>query len=322
MSWRYGDGDRLPSFGAATAATVHQPWRPAGIPPVGRHPRGPCLRDPACEPPSANPAHANPRPRTLPAGTPGARLAGARTPAPAPASAQTHAGLPHRRRCGRPGDLLDQAEDGEDRHVEGDDHRPDDPAEHGDHQRLDQAGQRLRRRLDLVRRRSRRSCAAWCPWRRCPHRPRASAPPSAGRPCARPAARRATPRGARSPPPPWRRRAITMFPLVSPTISRLCRIGTPECSIVPRLRVNREIATFWNSLPEDRHLELERVDDPADPLRVPDPVPHHDRADDQHDQRGPARPAFSASDRNTRTRVGAGSVAAEARRTSSRRSAR
>ena len=45
---------------------------------------------------------------------------------------------------------------------------------------------------------------------------------------------------------------MTKLPLVSPTMSSACRIGTPARSIVPRLRVNREIAIFWNSVAEDR----------------------------------------------------------------------
>ena len=43
---------------------------------------------------------------------------------------------------------------------------------------------------------------------------------------------------------------MTTLPAVSPTMSRLWRIGTPAESIVPRLRVKRLMATFWNSWPK------------------------------------------------------------------------
>src|SRR5687768_15034358 len=47
-------------------------------------------------------------------------------------------------------ELLDELEDLEDRHVERDDHRPDNAAEERDHEWLDQCRQRLGRRLDLL----------------------------------------------------------------------------------------------------------------------------------------------------------------------------
>src|SRR4051794_27910908 len=46
--------------------------------------------------------------------------------------------------------LLDVVVDAEDRHVEADDHRPDDATEDGDHDGLDQRGQRLGGRLDFL----------------------------------------------------------------------------------------------------------------------------------------------------------------------------
>src|SRR5665647_1260938 len=46
--------------------------------------------------------------------------------------------------------LLDEVEDVEDGHVEGDDHAADDDAEEGDHERLDERGELLGRRLDLL----------------------------------------------------------------------------------------------------------------------------------------------------------------------------
>ena len=51
-------------------------------------------------------------------------------------------------------------------------------------------------------------------------------------------------------------RPTTTLPVVSATMSRLCRIGTPDGIMVPRLRANRLSAIFWNSLPKTGTLSF------------------------------------------------------------------
>ena len=124
------------------------------------------------------------------------------------------------------------------------------PPRNGDHQRLDERGQRLGRRLDLlvvelgdlVQHRVER--AGVLTDRHHLHDHRREDRVLRQRPGQRLTAADALLHVAGP------RRASTMLPVVSATMSRHCRIGTPDGSIVPRLRANRLSAIFWNRLPK------------------------------------------------------------------------
>ena len=105
-------------------------------------------------------------------------------------------------------------------------------------------------------------------------------------------------------------RAATTLPVVSATMSRLCRIGTPDLSIVPRLRAKRASAILRKRLPKTGSLSFSRVDDVAD-LVAAGACGCQATAPPMPPSRSSGALVLSSPDSRTSTRVGSGQRAAE-----------